>query len=461
SSPAERGASSIQGGGTPRAQPSGRRRSAYIAGAILLGIAAGIRPPSLVIGLLPALVATWHRLRARDFLAIAAAILLGGGIIAASYLGAAYATGSLDDYLRAVKAQSEYVRDVDSWRSPQRKPLHEAAEDFFVRPVQQQMQMYGLVLLGLISTVTSIVKRRRPPLFTLAVFAPFAIVAWLTLDVFAAGRYSMPYLVAYAILAADGLGIIARHRVRAQAVLVAIVVSIFAVWTWPALTLQRREVPPPIAALRWVKANVPPEQLVYLNIGLGPQSDYVMPDRNTFWENPEDLSALDGEAWVVDLKDVPGGRNFVWPHANPLWKILRRRNFEASVWRAKPAVTFGPEWYPAEGAPQKYRWIPSFATATLPPMTGKAKLHLRMYVPVETLGAAPAIEVTLNGAVVERFAGSESLMAKTWTVPSRADAPNELRITTSAVVNPAKIGQSADTRDLGLRIDALSWTSAN
>jgi len=461
SSPAEQGASSLPSGGTPRAQPSGRRRSAYIAGAIVLGIAAGIRPPSLVIALVPALLATWQRLRARDFLAIAAAILLGGGIVAASYLGAAYATGSLDGYLDAVKKQSDYVRDIDSWRSPEREPLHEAAKDFFLRPVRQQLQMYGLVLLGLISAITSIAKRRRATLLTLAVFAPFAILAWLTLDVYAAGRYSMPYLVAYAILAVDGLGILARHRVRVQAVLVAIVVSVFAVWTWPALALQRAEVSPPIAALRWVKANVPPEQLVYLNIGLGPQSDYVMPERQTFWENPEDLSALDGDAWVVDLKEVAGGRNFTWPRTNPIWKILRRRNFEASVWRAKPAVTFGPEWYPAEGAPRKYRWIPVSATAALPAMRGNAKLHLRMYVPVETLGAAPAIEVTLNGAVVERFAGSEPLLAKTWTVPSRADAPNELRVTTSAVVNPAKIGQSADTRDLGLRIDALSWTSAN
>jgi hypothetical protein len=436
---------------------SGTRRG-YLVGAILLGIAAGIRPPSLVIGLVPALLATYRRLRERDFLAVIGATLLGASIVAVSYLGAAYATGSVSGYLQAVKAQSKYVRDVDSWRNPGREPLHEVAEDFFLRPVQQQLQMYGLVLLCLVSLVTAIAKRKRPPLLALAIFAPFAITAWLNLDVQAAGRYSMPYLVAYALLAADALSVIARHRVRVQAVLVAMVIVVFAVWTWPALKLQRTGVPPPIAALRWIKANVPPQTVAYLYAGLGPQVDYVLPERKTFWERPEDISMLAGDAWVVDVKEKPGALNFTWPHSNPLWKIIRRRNFEASVSRVSSFITFGPEWYSEEGAGlASYRWMPATATALLPPLRGSGKLHVRMYVPIDTLPAPPDIEVSVNGNVLERFRGSDATMEKTWTVPSRTGAPNELRITTSGVVNPAKLGGSDDSRDLGLRIDALSW----
>jgi hypothetical protein len=54
----------------------------------------------------------------------------------------------------------------------------------------------------------------------------------------------------------------------------------------------------------------------------------------------------------------------------------------------------------------------------------------------------------MNGATLERFTGSPAEIEKTWTVPSRTDAPNELRILTSATVNPAQLGRSGDSRDL-------------
>lgn len=440
----------------------GRRESrAYLLGAIVLGIAAGIRPPSLIIGAVPALLATYYRLRARDFRAVIAAILIGAAIVAASYTGAAYATGSMQSYLKAVKAQSDYVRDVDSWRNPTREPLHEVAEDFFLRPVQQQLQMYGLVLLMLISIVTSIVKRRRPPLLTLALFAPFAVMAWFTLDVQTAGRYSIPYMAAYAILAVDGVGIIARHRVRVQSVLVAMIAIVFIVWTWPGLNLQRTSDPPPIAALKWVKKNVPRDTPVYIHAGIGPLADQIVPERTTFWEKPEDIGML-GDAWVIDLKVKPNARNFTWPRTNPLWKILRRRNFEASVARVSSFIEFGPEWYSEEGSGQSaYRWMPGMATASLPPLSGTGRLHVRLYVPLDTLPDAPMIEVAFNGDVIESFTGAQASVEKSWIVASRNDRPNELRISTSGVVNPAKMGHSADARDLGLRVDALSWTPAN
>ena len=38
---------------------------------------------------------------------------------------AAFATGSVDDYRKAMRAQSEYVRNIESWLNPEREPLHE------------------------------------------------------------------------------------------------------------------------------------------------------------------------------------------------------------------------------------------------------------------------------------------------------------------------------------------------
>lgn len=434
-------------------------RRAFILGALVLGLAAGMRPASLLLGAVPALIATWKRIRARDFIGVIAAMFLGALIVAACYLGAAWATGSVASYLDAVKGQSQYVREVDSWRNPGRPPLHEVAKSFFLRPVQQKAQWYGIALLGLASLFVAAVQRRGAPWLTFAIFAPFAITAWLNLDVEAAGRYAIPYLAGYALLLADALNLIARRRVRVQAVLATMIVLMFIVWTWPALTLQRTSEPPPMAALHWIKRNVPKETLVYLSGGVGPQADYVVPERQTYWNKPEDVSALAGDAWILDLKVVPGAHNFVWSHSNPLWKIVRRRNFEASIARVSSFIRFEPGWHNEEGSgTSTFRWMPATATATLPALTGKGKLHLKLYVPIDTLPAPPQIEVMVNGTVIERFTGSPAVIEKSWILESRKGAVNELRITTSAVVNPAKLGTSTDSRDLGLRVDGLSWT---
>lgn len=433
-------------------------RGAYLLGAMVLGVAAGMRPASLVIGAVPSLLATWRRLRAGDFLAVAGGFVAGAAIVAASYLGAAWATGSVPAYLDAVRGQSQWVREVDSWRNPGRPPLHEVAKQFFLLPVQQKAQMHGIAALALISLLAAAVRRRGAALLTFAVFAPFAVMAWLTLDVEAAGRYAIPYLAGYALLVADALGLIARRRVIVQSVLAAVVIAVFVVWTWPALRLQRTSDPPPVAALRWIERNVPSETVAYVHSGLGPQAGYALPGRQTFWERQEQISALAGDAWVLDLKVIPGAHNFVWPRSNPLWKILRRRNFEASIARVSTFITFGEGWHNEEGSGASvFRWMPATATATLPAVRGNGRLYLKVYVPIDTLPEHPQIEVSLNGAVVERFTGSEAVIEKAWIVPSRRDAPNELRISTSGTVNPARLGGSTDSRDLGLRVDALSW----
>jgi len=437
----------------------GRRDTrAFLLGAILLGIAAGFRPTNLLIGLVPALMATVARVR-KSFVSVLLAILFGGAIAAGSYAGAALASGSYERYLDAVRAQSKWVHDIDSYHNPYRAPLRDVAKVFFLWPVSQRQQMVALAALALISLVSAIVKRRWPPLLALAIFVPFAIVAWLNLDVETAARYAIPYMSVHALLAADALGLIARRRAGVQAVLCALVAAVFAIWTWPALRLQRTSDSPPVAALEWVLRNVPAGERVYVNGGIGPQGEFFLGGRPSmmFFDEPEQISLMSGDAWVVDLKVVPDAHNFVWPHANRLWKIIRRRNFEASVGRVASRIQFGAGWHGDEGS---FRWMAGESVSTLPVLRGKGKLRLRMYVPLDALAAPPTIEVRMNGATIERFTGSTPNIEKTWTVPSRTDAPNELRILTSASVNPARLGTSTDSRDLGLRIDGLSWSPA-
>ncbi|HEV7237694.1 MAG TPA: hypothetical protein VGQ36_00515 [Thermoanaerobaculia bacterium] len=436
---------------------AGRRDArAYLFGAIVLGIAAGVRIPNLLIGAAPALVATVHRLRVRDFRNVALAALLGGAIAGGSYLGAALASGTIDQYRFMLRAQSEYVSRVDSWRSPNRAPLRDVAKIFLLWPIQQPRQMTLLCFLPLIGILAALVRRRWSLLLPLAVFVPFMVLAWLNLDVEAAGRYAIAYLALHALYAAHALEIIGRKRV-VQAALVTALVLVSAVWTWPALRQQRTTDAPVAGALTWVARNVPKSAAVFVHGALGPHGRYLLRDRNkTFHEDAAEISRIRPDTWVVEPRIIEGAHNFVWPRGT-LWKIIRRRNFEAAVLRLSSLITFGDGWYMQEGSgTETLRWMKKEAHAVLPAMAGRGKLSMHIYVPVDTIQPPPTIEVRVNGAVVERFVGHEALMEKSWTIDSRKDAPNELVIATSDVVVPG----NGDPRELGLRIDAMSWTPA-
>lgn len=435
----------------------GRRdKRAYILGAVVLGIAAGVRLPNLLIGAVPAILATVHRVRARDFRAVFAALVLGGTIVAGSYLGAALASGTVEQYRARVQEQGQYVRAVDSWRNPHRPPLRDVAKKFFLYPVQQK-EMAGLAMLALLGIAAAVVGRRWALLVPLAIFGPTMLLAWLNLDVEAAGRYAIAYMPMHALFAAHGLRAIGR-KPAVQVTLAAAVALVFAIWVWPALRLQRTTDPPATAALLWIRDNVPEGTGVYVQGGLGPHATYLLPaHRVVFFESAEEISRIGTNTWVVDDGALPGARNFAWPRSNPLWKVIRRRNFETTVVSLHSLVEFGEGWYLAEGeGAQTFRWMGRQSLAALPPIPAGGVLTLRMFVPIDTIQPPPTVEVWVNGRLLERFVGNEAVVTRSWRVASRVGATNELRIVTSDTVVP----KNGDPRELGLRIDALSWTPA-
>ena len=428
----------------------------YLLGAIVLAIAAGMRVPNLLIGAVPAIIATIYRLRARDFRNVLLAALLGGAIAAGSYLGAALATGTIDEYRSMLRAQSEYVRTVDSWRNPNRAPLGKVAKLFFIWPIDERRQMEWLTAAALIGIAAAVVRRRWALLLPIAIFLPFMIAAFLNLDVEAASRYAIPYLSLHALFAAHTLEVIGR-KPGVQAGLTAAALAFFIVWTWPALRLQRTSEAPVAAALNWVERNVPKTSTVYVHGWIGPHGEYLLRNRDkAYYENAQVLAGVGKETWVVEPRILQGGHNFAWSHDNPLWRIIRRRNFEAAVLRLESLIAFGEGFYQQEGTGETFRWMAREAHATLPPMQKRGRLSMRIYVPVDTIQPPPAIEVRVNGAVLERFSSKEAFVEKSWLIESRKDAPNELVITTSDAVVPG----NGDDRQLGLRIDAISWLPA-
>lgn len=432
----------------------GRRDGrAYLLGAVVLGIAGGIRIPGLFVGAAPAILATIHRLRARDYRNVALAIVLGGAIAGGSYLGAALASGTVDQYRSMLRVQSEYVRTVDSWRNPNREPLAEVAKIFFIWPVGQQQLMGWLTAIAIVGIVATLARRHWMLLLPLAVFVPFMILAWLNLDVQTASRYAIAYVALHSIYAAHALGIIATRPV-VQVALSTLIVLVFAVWTWPALRLQRTSDAPVAGALNWILRNVPAKDDVYVHGAFGPQGEYLLRGREKrFYQDAHEIPNVSPDSWVVEPRIIQGGHNVIWPR-NSLWKIIRRRNFEASVLRMASLVVFREGFYQQEGTgTETFRWTGKEAHATLPAMPDSGRLRIRIYVPIDAIQPPPTIEVRMNGELVERFVGDDAVVEKAWTIVSRKDAPNDLVIATSDVVVPG----NGDPRPLGLRIDAILW----
>ena len=434
----------------------GRREpGAYIAGAVVLGIVAGIRPANLIIGAVPALMATWAQLRAKSYRIVAAATLLGAAIVAGSYVGAALASRGWSDFLYVVRAQSEYVRSIDSWHNPARPSLYQAAKAFLLWPFWQEDVMNAIAIAGALSTIAAIVRRRLAPLLTLLMFMPLALISWLNLDIKAAGRYAVVYLAAYVLLAADGFLLFGK---KMQIAFCSAIVIVLIGWTWPALHEQRTKAAPPVAALLWVRDNVPPSVPVYVHGNFGPQAKYVLADhRPRFFEHPEEIPEAMGDAWVVDWRIHEGGQSFASAHGR-LWGIIRRRNFEASVSRAKGLVRYVRGWYEPEGTGARFwRWSEKEGVILLPYLQGSGIVSMRLWVPVAWLPAPPSVDVYWNGQLIDHFTTTTPYVDRSWTLSSRGDAANELRLVTSATVVPAGRGKSTDTRELGLRLDRLSW----
>jgi hypothetical protein len=394
---------------------------------------------------------------------VIAAALLGAVTIAACYLGAAAASDPPGSYLGAVRLQSKWVRNVDSYHNAGRAPLRQLAPLFFYKPVAANVVELVSILAAL-GAVLGIATRRVSTLIALATFVPFAIFAWLMLDPTALSRYAIGYMPLHALLAADALAI-AFSRLRGGKEIVPAAASVIlaaslAWWTWPATKRVRANDAPHIAAMRWVRHNAwPGAGTVFVHNGFGPFAEYLLPAyEKRYFEAYDDIPS---GGYVEPAFILTGGLSkaadahvFARPH-DRLWRIVRQRYFEASVIPAWSMVRFGRGWHDAEG---DWRWMTASSETTLPPAGARSQLTMQFYVPLDALPAPPAIEVTLNGTLVERFVPTALEMKKSWTVAGRADGgANELRITTSGAIVPARTHPGGDTRELGLKLWAITW----
>lgn len=436
-----------------------RSARAYLAGAICLALAAGIRPQALMVGVACGLVATIVRWRA-DRRVVVAAALFGALVVGGIYLCAALASDPPSDYLHVVGLQSSYVRRVDSYHNPTRPPLAELAPLFFYRPVAANAVQIVSILAAL-GIVAGLIWRRGPAVLALATFVPVAIFTWMMLSEAAASRYAMAYLPMHALFAVDAFNF---SRARAVLALSAslILAGSLAWWTWPAAKAVRHDDAPPVAAAAWILRNAyPGAGTIFVHNGLGPFAAYFLPGyEQRYFEHAEDVpySGYVEPAYIYIGQAVKASdaQIFVRPHGR-LWRIVRQRYFEAAVLPAWDLVRFGDGWYEAESdGDTTWRWMKTSSTTMLPAAGARGRLTLRLYVPKDALPRLPSIDVVFNGALVERFTATDFEVQKSWVLPSRQGAANELRMITSESAHAG-----GDARELGLKLLSISWQPAS
>lgn len=315
-----------------------RSPGALVAGALLLAIAAGFRPQNLLVGFVPFLIAAWHQWRVRRVGSILAAVSVLAVVVVASYAGAVAATGDWGSYRDSVLAHQRYLREVDSFLSPVRPSLLRVADDFFVRPFRFSPVNVTMTVLAVVALVLAWFRRRTGVLIAAAAFGPFWIVAWLTLDFHSASRFSIGYMPLLAILCSDAVmqttSLARNERVSlsAGAIVIAILTGAMIVWAWPAISIARRELSPPMQALAYVQQAAGPGTTIYVQKRMRPFSEYFLESSKLVHLEDALPPAISEPALYLreGVTGAPEGRTFSWPR-NSLWNIARRRYFTVAV----------------------------------------------------------------------------------------------------------------------------------
>nr|MDQ3281617.1 DUF3992 domain-containing protein [Acidobacteriota bacterium] len=382
-------------------QDDTRARNTYFLGTFLLALAIGIRPQNFLVGFVPGVFATRKR-RPHEILI---ALLIGITVVGSAFGGAIYATGSAENYLRAVREHRAYITNVDSFRSPERPPMLRLADRFFVKQYQSPALSIIASLLAILAISGSIRDRSRPMLLAALTFVPFAFFAWAMLDRFSISRFSIGYQPLFALLVADG---ICRAAKKYAPVVAAVLCIAFIAYTLPSLAVVRNEEAPSMRAARAIAQHVDPQRdRLYVGHTMTRFVDVVSPQLPyTRVIDDRDLPlATNKPAWLLAeiTEGAENGLLFKRKRDN-LWNIARRHYFEIKLAPVTATAQFVGGWSEVESNnAEEWRWMGNHSTTMLPPGGERTLLRVELAPAGEIEAQHPTVTLTLNGKVVDQF----------------------------------------------------------
>jgi len=415
-----------------------RDANAYLIGAALLALAAGIRPQNFLIGLAPGALATWYRARAawRDvvFAALVGAITLG-----VAFGGAIAATGGTRPYFDAAKEHGEYITRVDSFRSPTRPPLWRLFDRFFIKQYESLPLGFITSIFVVISIAGAIASRDRALGWLALTFGPFAVLAWMMLDRYSINRFSIGYCPLFAILAADGIRRATRAWPRAEPLVGAALIASFFVWTFPALAAVRNTISPSVLAVEAVKNLDPQTDQLYVARDMDPFFQYLLPDYpfiHVLDKRALPLSTGGRHVWILAEADQEDRDGFVFHRdRGHLWNIARRHYFDAGLIPVRAMPQFADGWSePKRQGSVELRPMATHSLTLLPASTGDTILRLELRCSPALLEKRAAVSITLNGRLVDRFTPTIDDDDREYhTTPAPNRGANILEISTDAL----------------------------
>jgi hypothetical protein len=431
-----------------------RDANAYLIGAALLALAAGIRPQNFLIGLAPGLLATVYRARAawRD---VAFAALVGAITVTVAFGGAIAATGGTKPYFDSAKEHGEYITRIDSFRSPNRPLLWRLFDRFFIKQYQSLALSFITSILVAISIVGAIASRDRAIGWLALTFGPFAILAWMMLDRYSINRFSIGYCPLFAILAADGIRRLTRAWPRIEPVAGAALIGSFFVWTLPALVVVRDTVAPSVLAVEAVPQHLDLRtDELFVARDMDPFFQYLLPNYpyvHVLDKRAVPLSIGSRRPWILAEADAEDRDGFVFHRERGhLWNIARRHYFDAGVIPVRAPPQFIAGWYPpVREAPFESRAMTGHSVTQLRASTGETTLRIQFRVPDALVVAHATITITLNGRVVDRFAAAYEDDREYHVTPSPNAATNQLELSIDRTIH--------EPRELGMTIRCLSF----
>jgi hypothetical protein len=432
-----------------------RDANAYLIGAALLALAAGIRPQNFVIGLAPGLLATWYRARVawRD---VVFAALIGAITVGVAFGGAIAATGGYKPYFDAAKEHGEYITRVDSFRSPTRPALWRLFDRFFVKQYQSLALSFLISIFVAISLIAALGARDRAIGWLVLTFGPFALLAWLMLDRYSINRFSIGYCPLFAILAADGIARLTRRWPQAEAWVGATLIASFFGWTLPALAAVRNTVAPSVLAVEAVRDHLDARsQQLFVARDMDPFFQYLLPNQPYVHVLDKRAMpiALDGrQPWILAEADERDHEGFVFHRERDrLWNIARRHYFDVGLIPVRSAAQFLSGWSaPEQHEALQVRSMSSHGAIKLPGSSGESLLWMQFHVPGSILVSHGMVTISLNGRVLDRFAAQPADNDHEYHVtPAPNGAPNLLELSVDGALDAHRTGLSLTCLSFG------------
>jgi hypothetical protein len=315
------------------------------------------------------------------------------------------ATGGPVGFWTWMSSQAKYFAQHDADLSRSGQTLPQIALRFIAHPWGPKW--LSLPLLGM--AIAGIRRNRRviPLAIGSLVYLVFAVA---TMDPADAVRYAIPSLPFIALLAGTTLASFGvrwpqpplsyateqGHRppkaVAAATALQIVVVILYAAgsfwYAFPVLRARATMPSPPVAAARWIAANVPRNAIILFDLSLRPHAEYLLPGWKTMRIDEGSGQDAGNDPSVPIVLFVDGDRNdaitFRWPDTDAYRKLTRKHYRAVSVvpFPASRRLRVIEGVYPPERTNdgQAWRWIGARGVIELPQI-GATRVRLTLRTP--------------------------------------------------------------------------------